>query len=148
MKVLLDECIWDGLLCLCSVFYSVILLLLWYGYGQGGGFACMYLAFYKANLWVCAPLVNNIYVMYIVLCESIIPILLLSKFLFKSAIPWTRKFSGRQRWNASMSFIYKVYSSKYKTRQKPWAKDLSTVQPMDEQIFNMSNPWTIKCIRT
>ena len=25
---------------------------------------------------------------------------------------------------------------------------MSTVQPMDEQIFNMSNPWTMKCIRT
>ena len=35
-------------ICICSVFYSVILLLLWCGYGQGGGFACMYFAFYKA----------------------------------------------------------------------------------------------------
>ena len=35
------------IICICSVFYSVILVLLWYGYEQGGGFAGMYLAFYK-----------------------------------------------------------------------------------------------------
>ena len=48
MKVPLDECILDGLLYVFAVCSSVILLLLWYGYGQGGGFACMYFAFYKA----------------------------------------------------------------------------------------------------
>ena len=49
---------------------------------------------------------NNIYVMYIMLCESLSSMLLLFKFLFKSTSlkkkkkkerrqsPWTRKFSG------------------------------------------------------
>ena len=32
---------------ICSVFYSIILLLLWCDYGQGDGFACMYLLLNK-----------------------------------------------------------------------------------------------------
>ena len=43
------------IICICSVFYSVILLLLWYGYGQGSGFAGMYLAFYKALTYEYVP---------------------------------------------------------------------------------------------
>ena len=35
-------------ICICSVFYSIILLLLWCDYGQGDGFACMYLPLNKA----------------------------------------------------------------------------------------------------
>ena len=35
-------------ICICSLFYNIILLLLWCDYGQSDGFACMYLTLYKA----------------------------------------------------------------------------------------------------
>ena len=68
---------------------------------------------------------NNIYVMYIVLCESIISILLLFKFLFKSTSEQEKNRRAKSMdekilWTTEMKRQYafhdKVHSSKYKTR--------------------------------
>ena len=71
--------------------------------------------------------------MYKVLWESIILILLLFKFLFKSASPWTRKFFGQQRWNASMPFITR-YTRPNIRRDKN----------LGQRIWAPSNPWMNK----
>ena len=94
---------------------------------------------------------NNIYVIYIVLCESIIPILLLFKFLFlfKSATPWTRNVPGRQRLNASMPLVTR-YARPNIRRDKNLGKgfehhptygrtNIQYVQPMDDEIHTYFN---------
>ena len=99
MRVLLDESIYPYkelvYLHIFSLFHSIILLLLWCDYGQSYGFVCIYLE--GTNSWACAPFVNNIYAMYIILCESLISMLLLFKSTYKKGLksPRTRKFSGR-----------------------------------------------------
>ena len=61
------------------------------------------------------------------------PHITLFKFLFKSASPWTKKFSGQQRWNASMPFITR-YTRPNIRRDKN----------LGQRIWAPSNPWTNK----
>ena len=59
MRVFLDEPIYPYkklvYLCIFSLFHSIILLLLWCDYGQGYGFACIYLTPYKALTYEHVP---------------------------------------------------------------------------------------------
>ena len=92
------------------------------------------------------------------LCESIIPILLLSKFLFlfKSATPWTR--------NASITFITrytrpnigrdKNLGNGFEHRSNHGRINIQYVQPMDDEMHTYlktcqkysSRPWMGKWI--
>ena len=146
MRVLLDEPIYPYkklvYLRIFSLFHSIILLLLWCDYGQGYGFACIYLnSLQGTNSWAYAPSVNNIYVMYIMLCESLISMLLFFKSTNKKnkkikglKSPWTRKFSGRSdvtSVNSSEQGRLVQEDDEVKTLDKiKWG--FVHVQPMDE----------------
>ena len=99
---------------------------------------------------------NNIYVMYIMLCESVTSILLLFKICSNPPInkkrkegpsPWTGKFFGRHnKAKSSMLFITRQTRSNERRGKNlgQLNKDLSTSNPWTSK-YSTSNTRTNKC---
>ena len=98
---------------------------------------------------------NNIYAMYIMLCESLVSMLLLFKSTYKKGLksPRTRKFSGRR----DVTSVSSPKSKDILVQVNDEVKTLVSmdnnfkgffvhVQPMDEKMLHMSNPWMKECI--
>ena len=118
---------------------------------------CLYLfnSLEGINPWAYAPFVNNIYAMYIMLCESLVSMLLLFKSTYKKGLksPRMRKFSGRR----DVTWVSSPKSKDILVQVNDEVKTLVSmdnnfkgcfirVQPMDEKMLHMSNPWMKECI--